>query len=127
MEFKKSLSIFEQIGMSVQENIISNSWKEGDRIPSVREYATNIQVNPNTVMRTYTLLQDQGIIENRRGIGFFVANGAKLKSIDNRKDQFAEDFLPELFRTMDQLGISWDEMKNYYSQWKNNQSHEAQQ
>lgn len=127
MEFKKSLSIFEQIGMSVQENIINKSWKEGERIPSVREYATNIQVNPNTVMRSYTLLQDLGILENRRGIGFFVANGAMSKSIGNRKDQFAEDFLPELFRTMDQLGINWDEMKNYYSIWKNKQNHETEQ
>ncbi|MBK6859271.1 MAG: GntR family transcriptional regulator [Saprospiraceae bacterium] len=119
MEFKKSLSIFEQIGMSVQENIINQDWQEGERIPSVRDYATSIQVNPNTVMRTYTLLQDQGILENRRGIGFFVALGAKQKSVQHRKDQFAEEFLPELFKNMDQLGINWDEMKNYYQNWKN--------
>lgn len=119
MEFKKSLSIFEQIGMSVQENIINQDWQEGERIPSVRDYATSIQVNPNTVMRSYTLLQDQGILENRRGIGFFVALGAKQKTVQNRKDQFAEEFLPELFKNMDQLGINWDEMKNYYQNWKN--------
>jgi len=119
MEFKKSLSIFEQIGMSVQENIINQDWQEGERIPSVRDYATSIQVNPNTVMRTYTLLQDQGILENRRGIGFFVALGAKQKSVQHRKDQFAEEFLPELFKNMDQLGINWDEMKHYYQNWKN--------
>ncbi len=119
MEFKKSLSIFEQIGMSVQENIINKEWQEGERIPSVRDYATSIQVNPNTVMRTYTMLQDQGILENRRGIGFFVALGAKQKSVQYRKDQFAEEFLPELFKNMDQLGIQWDELKNYYQNWKN--------
>ena len=119
MEFKKSLSIFEQIGMSVQENIINQDWQEGERIPSVRDYATSIQVNPNTVMRTYTLLQDQGILENRRGIGFFVALRAKQKTVQHRKDQFAEEFLPELFKNMDQLGINWDEMKNYYQNWKN--------
>ena len=119
MEFKKSLSIFEQIGMSVQENIINQDWQEGERIPSVRDYATSIQVNPNTVMRTYTLLQDQGILENRRGIGFFVALGAKQKSVQHRKGQFAEEFLPQLFKNMDQLGINWDEMKQYYQNWKN--------
>ncbi len=125
MEFKKSLSIFEQIGMSVQENIISNAWQEGDRIPSVREFATSIQVNPNTVMRSYTLLQDQGILENRRGIGFFVSTGAREKSIQFRKDQFAAEFLPELFKAMDQLSINWEEMKKYYSNWKNNNSNET--
>lgn len=127
MEFKKSLSIFEQIGMSVQENIISNAWKEGERIPSVRDFATNIQVNPNTVMRSYTLLQDQGILENRRGIGFFVANGARERSLLTRKEQFAEDFLPELFVAMDQLGIQWDELKNYYVNWKKNETNEVKQ
>ncbi|MBP8726083.1 MAG: GntR family transcriptional regulator [Saprospiraceae bacterium] len=127
MEFKKSLSIFEQIGMSVQENIINESWKEGDRIPSVREFATNVQVNPNTVMRSYTLLQDMGILENRRGIGFFVANGARSRSIQSRKDQFAEEFLPELFKAIDQLGIGWDELKAYYFHWKNKNNHETQQ
>ena len=119
MEFKKSLSIFEQIGMSVQENIINQDWQEGERIPSVRDYATSIQVNPNTVMRTYTLLQDQGILENRRGIGFFVALGAKQKTVQHRKDQFAEEFLPELFKNMDQPETNGDEMKNYYQNWKN--------
>mgnify|MGYP006376186751 FL=1 len=121
------MSIFEQIGMSVQENIINESWKEGDRIPSVREFATNVQVNPNTVMRSYTLLQDMGILENRRGIGFFVANGARSRSIQSRKDQFAEEFLPELFKAIDQLGIGWDELKAYYFHWKNKNNHETQQ
>ena len=125
MEFKKSLSIFEQIGMSVQENIINKAWQEGERIPSVRDFATSIQVNPNTVMRSYTLLQDQGILENRRGIGFFVALGAMNKSLQQRKDQFAEEFLPELFKNVEQLGLSWDELKQYYETWKTNNQHET--
>ncbi|MBK6543878.1 MAG: GntR family transcriptional regulator [Saprospiraceae bacterium] len=111
--------------MSVQENIINKDWQEGERIPSVRDFATSIQVNPNTVMRTYTLLQDQGILENRRGIGFFVANGAFTKSIQHRKDQFAEEILPELFKNMDQLTISWEEMKQYYTNWKNSYQNET--
>ena len=127
MEFKKSLSIFEQIGMSVQENIINKEWQEGERIPSVRDFATSIQVNPNTVMRSYTLLQDQGILENRRGIGFFVATGALGRSIQQRKDQFVVEFLPELFKNMEQLGINWNEMKQYYGTWKNNNEHETKQ
>jgi GntR family transcriptional regulator len=125
MEFKKSLSIFEQIGMSVQENIINKEWHEGERIPSVRDFATSIQVNPNTVMRSYTMLQDQGILENRRGIGFFVASGALERSVKQRKDLFAAEFLPELFKNIEQLGINWDELKQYYNHWKNNNEHET--
>ncbi len=125
MEFKKSLSIFEQIGMSVQENIINKDWQEGERIPSVRDFATNIQVNPNTVMRSYTMLQDQGILENRRGIGFFVASGALSRSVQQRKDLFAAEILPELFKNMEQLGIDLDELKKYFETWKNNNKHET--
>ncbi len=105
--------------MSVQENIINKEWQEGERIPSVRDFATSIQVNPNTVMRSYTLLQEQGILENRRGIGFFVADGALKHSIKQRKDLFAAEFLPELFKNMDQLEITVDDLKQYYATWKN--------
>lgn len=125
MEFKKSLSIFEQIGLSVQENIINHEWQEGERIPSVRDFATNIQVNPNTVMRSYTLLQEQGILENRRGIGFFVALGALNKSKQQRKQQLAAEFLPELFKNMEQLEIDMDELKQYYETWKNHNKNET--
>lgn len=118
MKFKKTLSIYEQIARSVQENIIGQSWKEGDRIPSVRDYATEIMVNPNTVMRTYAFLQEQGLVENRRGIGFFIAEHAYQTAIQMKKDQFAAEFLPEFFQSIEQLNIQWDELKNYYTNWK---------
>lgn len=123
MKFKKTLSIYEQIARSVQENIIVKTWHEGDRLPSVRDYAAEIMVNPNTVMRTYTVLQDQGLIENRRGIGFFVSTNAHKIATQMKKDQFAAEFLPEFFQTIEQLNIKWDELKAYYNNWKN-QVHE---
>ncbi len=118
MEFKKTESIYEQIAGSIQENILDEVWKEGDRIPSVRETAGKIQVNPNTVMRTYSLLQDEGIIFNKRGIGFFVANDAIQKSIDMKKQKFNQEMLPEFFKMIDKLHITFDELKSSYQDWK---------
>ena len=124
MEFKKSESIYEQIAWSVKENILDKTWSEGDRIPSVRETAGNIQVNPNTVMRTYTLLQDEGIIYNKRGIGFFVSEDALKKTIQMKKEKFNQEILPELFKLIDQLDISWDEIKDSFLNWKKETTNE---
>ncbi len=118
MEFKKSISIYEQIAHSIQENILDEIWKSGDRIPSVRETAGKIQVNPNTVMRTYSLLQDEGIIFNKRGIGFFVSDDAVQKTIKMQKSKFNSEMLPEFFKMIDKLKISFDELKESYNSWK---------
>lgn len=118
MEFKKSISIYEQIANSIQENILDEVWKSGDRIPSVRETAGKIQVNPNTVMRTYSLLQDEGIIFNKRGIGFFISEDAVQKTIKMQKEKFNADMLPEFFKMIDKLKISFDELKDSYNLWK---------
>lgn len=119
MEFKKSESIYEQIASSIQENILNKIWQSGDRIPSVRETAGKIQVNPNTVMRTYTLLQDEGIIFNKRGIGFFISDDARKKTVEMKKSKFNKEFLPEFFKMIDQLEISWDEIQKSFDNWKN--------
>ena len=79
MEFKEKKSIYVQIADHICENIVKGIWKEGDRIASVREFAVDIEVNPNTVMRAYSYLQDEGIIYNKRGIGYFV--GENLMSL----------------------------------------------
>lgn len=124
MEFKKTESIYEQIAWTVKENILDKSWAEGDRIPSVRETASNIQVNPNTVMRTYALLQDEGILFNKRGIGFFVEEGARKKTMDMKKQKFNEEVLPEFFRHLAQLEISWEEIQSSFNNWKKQNSNE---
>ena len=69
MEFKEKQAIYLQIGEHISETILRKQWEEGEKIPSVREMAMSIEVNPNTVMRTYSYLQDRGIIFNKRGIG----------------------------------------------------------
>ena len=73
MEFRETQSIYLQIADYVCEKILLKEWPPGERIPSVRELAIQLEVNPNTVMRTYEFLQNESIIFNQRGIGFFAA------------------------------------------------------
>lgn len=88
MKFKESKSIYLQIADRINDEILQGQYAEEGRIPSVREYAATVEVNANTVVRTYDYLQGQEIIYNKRGIGYFVSAGAKDRIITLRKDIF---------------------------------------
>jgi GntR family transcriptional regulator len=119
MDFSKKQAIYLQIGDLICENILSGKWKADEKIPSVREMAGSIEVNPNTVMRTYGYLQDKGIIYNQRGIGYFVAKDAFEKTRNMKKEDFINRDLPELFKTMDLLNIDFEDLKKYYTRNSN--------
>ena len=120
MEFNQSQAIYMQIGDYISEQILLDRWKEGDRILSVRELGVSLQVNPNTVMRTYDFLQNVEIIFNKRGVGYFVAEQAKNKIIDLRRKQFLEMELPVIFKNMKLLGMTFDELKAKYEEFSKN-------
>jgi GntR family transcriptional regulator len=114
MEFRDNKAIYLQIAEYVCEHILLDKWKADEKIPSVRELAVTLEVNPNTVMRTYELLQNKDIISNKRGIGFFVGENA-IKNVKNyRKIQFMDDELPVVFRNVYLLNISFEELQNKY-------------
>ena len=119
MEFNDNKSIYLQIADLFCENILQKKWSEGERIPSVRETAVNIEVNPNTVMRTFNFLQDMEIIFNKRGIGYFVADDAYSKTVALKKEEFIKEDLPALFKTMELLKINFDDLKDYYQKLNN--------
>ena len=115
MEFRDSQAIYLQIADLFCENILLGKWKTDEKIPSVREIAIEVEVNPNTAMRTYTYLQDKGIIYNKRGIGFFVSDEGYGKSLSLKKEKFYNQELPVLFKTMKLLGISIQEIENLFN------------
>lgn len=119
MEFNQSQAIYLQIGDYICEQILLERWNENDRILSVRELGVNLQVNPNTVMRTYDFLQNNEIIFNKRGVGYFVAEHAKSKIIDYRRKQFIDQNLPVLFKNMDLLGMKIEDIKLKYEEYSN--------
>ena len=120
MEFKDIQAIYLQIGDYLCEQILLDRWKEGDRILSVRELGVALEVNPNTVMRAYDFLQSIDIIFNKRGVGYFVAEQAKSKIIDYRRKQFLEQELPLIFKNMNILGMSFDELRIKYEEFSKN-------
>ena len=78
MNFKESKAIYLQIADHICDEVLLGQYQEEERIPSVREYAAVVEVNANTVMRSYDYLQTQGVIYNKRGIGYFVKSFAKF-------------------------------------------------
>jgi len=119
MEFRQQQTIYMQIADHIFENILAGELAPGDRLQSVREMAANIQVNPNTVVRTFSYLQDKGIIFNQRGIGFFVSDDALTKAQNLKKETFIQQYIPEFFKMMDLLNLSMKDLEKLYKQSKN--------
>ena len=90
--------------------ILNDKFKIGEKIMSVREMAIEVGVNPNTVMRSYELLQNKNIIINQRGIGFNVSENAKEIILEEQKKQFIEEELPEIIKKIKMFGISIEDV-----------------
>ena len=114
MQFNGEKSIYIQISEYVMEKILTDLWLADQKIPSIRDLAAELEVNPNTVMRGYDLLQQQEIIYNKRGLGFFVAAQGKAHITLIKKKQFLEIDLPAFFNTIALLGISIEDINLYY-------------
>ena len=99
MKFNNDKAIYVQIADRLCDEILTGKYNDDERIPSVREYAVLLEVNTNTAASA-------GIIYNRRGLGYFVTKGAKDMILQERREQFMEEKLPELFRNMEMLGIT---------------------
>ena len=105
MEFNSNKSIYLQICDAICEQILSGTLRPEERIPSVREYGAEIGVNPNTIMRSYEKLTSDGIIYNRRGIGYFISPNALETVLAAQRKEFMEEELPHILRRMKLLGI----------------------
>ncbi|MBQ3978944.1 MAG: GntR family transcriptional regulator [Bacteroidales bacterium] len=110
MEFNPNKAIYLQIRDSICERILSGELKPEDRIPSVREYGASIGVNPNTVMRTYEKLTQEGVIYNKRGIGYFISQEARDLVLESSRKEFIENELPVMIRKMELLGLDPKEL-----------------
>lgn len=114
MEFSETKGIYQQIADQIRERILQGEWQAGERIPSIRELAIDLGVNPNTVTRSYQALMDREIIENQRGRGYFVSTNATSTILEELRIEFVRDELPRLFRAMRILDIGIEELANYF-------------
>jgi len=117
MKFNDTQPIFVQIAEWVYERILGRHWSPGERIPSVRDLAIELEVNPNTVMRTYDRLQTAEVIYNKRGIGYFLSEQAFELVLKIRRDEFMALELPVLIKNMQLLGITPTEIETAYKQY----------
>ena len=117
MKFKESKPIYLQIADRICDEILQGKYKEEERIPSVREYASTVEVNANTVVRSFDYLQGQDIIYNKRGLGYFVAQSGRERILKLRKEVFLRDELPEFFRQIKTLDIPLKDVEKMYNEY----------
>ena len=120
MEFQSTKGIFLQIADNLCHQILEGKLNPGDRVPSIRDLAADFEVNRNTVMRTYTILSDAGIFENKRGIGFFVSDEALELVRSREKSTFYEMDLPDLIRKVKLLKLTSNDLSELLDVIKNN-------
>lgn len=126
MDFHSSIPIYLQIAEIFYEHILIRKWQAGERIPSVREIAVMVEVNPNTAMRAFSFLQEQGVIYNKRGIGYFVANDGYTRVLDIKRKEFVDEILPDVFKKMKMLNVSFEQVEQSYKQAIKKKSNEKE-
>ena len=119
MNFNDSKSIYQQIATRICDEIMLGIYEEGNRIPSVRDYASQMEVNANTAVRSYGYLEQLGIIESKRGLGYFVTSDSRQIIADARKKEFFAHVIPDFFKRIDMLGIDFGDIEKLYAEYKN--------
>ncbi|WP_096439104.1 GntR family transcriptional regulator [Alteribacter populi] len=104
--FHDKKPIFLQIKEKIADQIVNDQLKEHDQIPSTNQLVHFYKVNHITVSKGITLLVDEGIIYKKRGVGMFVAEGAKEKLFQQRKEAFAGEFVLPMIQEADKLNLS---------------------
>lgn len=125
MDFKSTKGIYLQIVDNLCRQILEGQLVSGDRVASVRDLAAEFEVNHNTVMRAYTNLQESGIFDNKRGIGFFVSEKALELIQANEKANFFSQDLPDFLLKVKLLQLNSADLNELLTAIKNN-DHENQ-
>lgn len=108
--FDDSRPIFQQLADRVVDDILRGRYAEGEQVPSTNELAAFLRINPATAGKALGLLVDRGILVKRRGIGMFVAEGAKSRIAGERKQRFVHDFVQPLLAEAAALGLDRSEL-----------------
>lgn len=104
-EFHASQPIFVQIRQRLIEMILRGAAPEGEALPSVRQIAAELSVNPLTVTKAFEALVDIGVVEKRRGLGMFVATGARATLLAHEREKFLNQDWPRIAAQIEALGL----------------------
>ncbi len=116
-----SRSIYLQIADDICDKILTGAFQADQRIPSVREYAAQMEVNVNTVMRAYDYLAGLEVIYNKRGLGFFADSDARRKVVELRRREVLGEGVAAVFRQLALLDITPEQLTEMYQQYLDNQ------
>jgi DNA-binding transcriptional regulator YhcF (GntR family) len=112
MSFHRDKPIFQQIVERIENAILSGALQAEARVPAVRDYALDLEVNPNTVVKSFAQLEQDGLIFKKRGLGYFVADQAREKVLARRRQDFFDHEVPQLLASMQLLNIAAEELLN---------------
>ncbi len=110
MPFQGEKPIFLQLAEQLEEAILSGAYPEGSQVPSITEYAATYKINPATANKGINLLVSAGLLYKKRGIGMFVAEGARAKLRQQRSETFYQDYVKKLVREAQNLGLDLDQL-----------------
>lgn len=114
MDFKPNYPIYLQVADFICEKVLTGMWNDGDKLPAVKDLAVLTSVNPNTVIKALTHLVDNEILTTQRGIGYFLTDDARARTLVLKRSQFINDELPQVFASMKLLGLSIDELRDIH-------------
>ena len=102
--------LFVQIAESIEDDVFTGLYVEGDRVPSTNEVAALFGINPHTVLKGMNILVDEGIIYKRRGMGMYVQDGAREKVRAKRESAFGERYVSALVAEAKKLGLTKEQV-----------------
>ena len=120
MIYHSDKALFVKIAERLCDDILADRYREGDRVPSVRELAAEYEVNANTALRAFEVLQRDDILQQQRGVGMQVARGAKRKILNARKKEFLEHEMPDFLRRLQLVGLTIDDVSQAWQQYLEN-------
>lgn len=106
----REMPLFIQIAASIEDDVFTGVYGEGDRVPSTNEVAALFGINPHTVLKGMNILVDEGIIHKRRGMGMYVSDGALEKIRAKRQEAFAERYVDSLVAEARKLGMTKEQV-----------------
>ena len=119
MNFKDNKAIYLQIADRIGDQILSGALTPDGKVPSVRELAAEIEVNSNTVARTYDYLQQNGVIYTKRGLGYFVCPDARDQIVASRRNQLMQGEMDYFLGQLKAVGITPAELQGLYQNYLN--------
>jgi GntR family transcriptional regulator len=123
MEFRPNFPIYLQVADYICEGLLKGEWRNGDKLPALKDLAVTTSVNPNTVIRALGYLVDNRILSTQRGVGYFLTDDARAITLDLKRRQFTDEVLPGVFTSMELLGLGLDDLVRIHGERQMSTTH----